>query len=232
MVKTIIGGCTLWARKTINSTIFSEKPAVWFKIWFYIVSRVNHKDNAQFKRGQCHLSYENIILNCGATKAQIDHCIRWLKSCRMLATQKATRGFIITVCNYGLYQDLKNYKSDSTGDSKATQKRHYKQICKNVKNKDTSSKHKKPVGFVPPTIVQVQEYAAKQSSPDFDAKFFVDWYAADEWHHKDGNPVKSWKQTVLSWLRKEKKNKKPELKRGDPDWLPTEEEAIALLQGK
>lgn len=129
--KAVIGGCTLWARKTIDSAIFAKKPDKWFKIWFYIVSRVNHADNPQFKRGQGHLSYESIMLACGATKSQVDHSIRWFKNCQMCATRKATRGFIITVCNYDFYQNLQSYKSDSSGDSKATQKRHYKQECNN-----------------------------------------------------------------------------------------------------
>jgi len=41
----------------------------------------------------------------------------------MLATQKATRGFVVIVCNYDRYQNIDNYKSDSSGDLKATQKR-------------------------------------------------------------------------------------------------------------
>ncbi len=119
----VLGGCTLWARKTIESEVFSKKPAMWFKIWFYIVNRVHYTANGTLRRGQCHLKYDNIMLSCGASKAQVDHCVRWLKNCRMLATQKATRGFVVIVCNYDRYQNIDNYKSDSSGDLKATQKR-------------------------------------------------------------------------------------------------------------
>lgn len=136
----VAGGCTLWARKTIDSDIFSKKPAMWFKIWFYIVNRVHYTANGNLRRGQCHLKYDNIMLSCGASKAQVDHCVRWLKNCRMLATQKATRGFVVTVCKYDRYQNIDNYRSDSSGDLKATQKRQ-----DNKEGKKEDEKKKSPL---------------------------------------------------------------------------------------
>lgn len=131
-------GATIWARQTIESEIFYSKPDKWFKIWFYIIYRVNHKEKKQFKRGTCFTTYKEISQYTKANKNEIDHCIRWLKSATMITTQKATRGFILNVVNYDKYQDLDNYKSDTESDNKsdlkATQKRHYKQECKNEKN--------------------------------------------------------------------------------------------------
>ena len=128
-ISKILGGCTLWARQTIESDIFNTKPAKWFKMWFYLVNRANHIDNNQLKRGQCHLTYETIMLKCNATKSEVDHCMRWLKARRMLGTQKTTRGFIITIYNYERYQNIENYKVTSlqavgakSATGKATQK--------------------------------------------------------------------------------------------------------------
>jgi len=135
-------GATIWARKTIDSDIFYNKPAEWFKIWFYIVNKVNHKDTKHFKRGQGLFKYEWIQEKTKATQSQLDHCIRWLKSAKQIATQKTTRGFIIVVLNYNLYQDLQTYKSDTKsetlGEIKAKQKRNRSDTIynndKNVKN--------------------------------------------------------------------------------------------------
>jgi len=113
----IEGGCTLWARQTIDSDIFLNKPDKWFKIWFYLVNQVNHKDNKQFKRGSAFIKYEWIMEKTKATKNEIDHCLRWLKIGEMVATQKATRGMIVFILNYGIYQDIKNYKSDSKSET-------------------------------------------------------------------------------------------------------------------
>lgn len=105
----IAGGATLWARKTVDSDIF-HKPDKWFKMWFFIVNRANYADNGKYKRGQCHLTYDQIRIATGASKDQIKHGIAYLKGAHMLATQKATRGFIVTVLNYGVYQNIDSYK--------------------------------------------------------------------------------------------------------------------------
>ena len=107
----ILGGCTLWARKTIYSDVFFFKPDKWFKIWFYIVSMANHEDKGKFKRGQCHLTYKQIIEDTKCDKNELQGCIRFLKKCQMLSTRKSTRGFIVTVLNYNTYQTLDNYKN-------------------------------------------------------------------------------------------------------------------------
>ena len=51
----IDGGATLWARQTLESDIFYNKPHVWFKIWFYLINEANHKENKQFNRGSCFM---------------------------------------------------------------------------------------------------------------------------------------------------------------------------------
>ena len=101
---------TFWAKQTLESEIFCKKHAEWFKIWFYIVNKVNHIETKDFKRGQGFFKYEWIVESCDTSKMRIDHCIRWLKVTKQIATQKATRGFVITVLNYDTYQSLQTYK--------------------------------------------------------------------------------------------------------------------------
>jgi len=124
----INGGATLWARQTIDSDIFYNKPDKWFKIWFYLINEVNHKDNKQFKRGSCFMKYDWIMGKTRATKNQVKHCIEFLKKDKMLATQKATRGFIVKVNKYNDYQTLDSYKKPQEKESKrnteGTQKPH------------------------------------------------------------------------------------------------------------
>ena len=136
----INGGATLWARQTIESDIFFNKPDKWFKIWFYLINEVNHKDNKQFKRGSCFMKYEWIMQKTKANKNEIDHCIRWLKSATMIATRKAIRGFTLIILNYNAFQSLENYKSDTKSDSKsdlkAKQKRNESEMKATLLNKN------------------------------------------------------------------------------------------------
>ena len=116
-------GSTIWARQTIESDIFFYKPDKWFKVWFYIVNKVNWKDSKQFERGVSFINYKEIIEATNATKDQIDKFIRWGKKEQMLATRKTTRGMVITVLNYAKYQDAIKTKSDTKSETQAKRRR-------------------------------------------------------------------------------------------------------------
>jgi len=120
---------------TIVSDIFFNKPDKWFKIFFYLVQKANHRPEKQFKRGQTFTSYSQISHYTGASKNTIDHFIRWAKKEGMLATRKTTRGMIVTLLTYDKYQTLDNYKSDTVTSLTAKRKRNGSDtINKNVKN--------------------------------------------------------------------------------------------------
>lgn len=105
----IEGGAVIWARQTIESDIFFYKPAVWFKVWFYIVSRVAHKDSRLFARGEGLITYEEIMAKTKASKAQVHKCIKYLEKENMLGFKRTTRGMVRTVNKYAYFQSLKNY---------------------------------------------------------------------------------------------------------------------------
>ena len=142
----IDGGATLWARQTIDSDIFYNKPDKWFKIWFYLVNKANHKDNKLFKRGTCFLKYEWIMEKTKATYSQIKHCIEYLKHARQIATQKMTRGVLVTIVNYDFYQTIDNYyyaESQTERKTKGKQKENKSHtINKNDKNGKNEIKEK------------------------------------------------------------------------------------------
>ena len=161
----IYGGAILLARQVIDSEIFTDKPDVWFKIWIFILAKANHETKGKFKRGQCFLKYDWIEKATRATRSEVDHCIRWLKSATMLATQKTTRGMIITVIKYDFYQTLDNYyyfKSDTNGDLKATQKRHRSDtINKNDKNDKNDNKREGGEQSSPTPQEEVKDFFLK-----------------------------------------------------------------------
>ena len=123
MKTQIKGGYIHLARQIIESEIFSDKPDKWFKIWLYLISKAKWRDGKQLKQGQCFMKYAWISEATKANKNQIDHCIRWLKLSKQITTQKATRGLIVTICKYGIYQDLNNYKSETETRQDTNEKR-------------------------------------------------------------------------------------------------------------
>lgn len=127
-------GATIWARQTIESDIFFWKPDKWFKIWFFLVNEANYADTKQFKRGECFITYSEIMQATKATKDQVDKFMRWIKNQGMATTRKTTRGMVIKLCKYSQFQDSIKVKSDTPDVSKAKQKRNKSDtIQKNTK---------------------------------------------------------------------------------------------------
>lgn len=115
-------GYIITPRVILKSEIWKTKPAWWLKIWNFILIKVNHKDNKYFKRGTNLFTYEMIHYECNLNldfikSKSISNVIKWLKLRTQITTQKTTRGLIITVCNYELYQNPKNYVNDTENDT-------------------------------------------------------------------------------------------------------------------
>lgn len=71
-------------------------------------------------------------------------------------------------------------------------------------SKDKTSREK----FVPPSQEEVQAYC-DENGYNIDVEFFFRYYTASNWKRRDGTPVKNWKQTVVTWAKKDGENEKP-----------------------
>lgn len=111
--KEVDGGCILLARQTLLSEIWNKPPA-YFKIFFYILAKVNHTNTKSFPRGTGLFNFKQIQIP-GVTRYQIYEFLRWAKtlsstdSPTLITTQKTTRGIIVKVNNYNIYQDWETY---------------------------------------------------------------------------------------------------------------------------
>jgi hypothetical protein len=118
----IKGGATLWARQTINSKIFSDKPAIWFKIWFYLVNKANHKKIKNYERGESFFQQSWICEATKATPDQVKKCLKWLRKSSMIRTKRSTKGTKYEIANYSLFQSLENYYNKKEARVKAREK--------------------------------------------------------------------------------------------------------------
>ena len=74
-------------------------------------------------------------------------------------------------------------------------------------NTNTNTKGKR-ARFVPPTLEEVDAYC-KERGNSVDPKRFFDYFQANDWKDAKGNPVKSWKQKMITWESYDKPTKKP-----------------------
>lgn len=61
--------------------------------------------------------------------------------------------------------------------------------------------------FKPPTLEEVQAYC-KERGNNVDAAKFHAFYSEGHWKDSKGNPVRNWKQKVITWERKDEKPSK------------------------
>ena len=158
--KIIPNGYYIKARNIKESKIAIAPPHI-REIWDWILRESNHKDGyvngRKIARGELIRSFKDIQEDLkwmvGYRKETYKkwHCesaMKWLTREGMITTTKTTRGMLIKVIKYGIYQDPKNYESNNESETKATREQHenshYKQECKNVKNKQEDNIRAKP----------------------------------------------------------------------------------------
>ena len=95
-----------------------DKPPLYFKLWIWLLDRANWKDRGQLKRGQLvttisemqeAMSYYSGYRKITPTKDEIRSAYGFFGKTSMVASTKTTRGMVITINNYELYQNPKNY---------------------------------------------------------------------------------------------------------------------------
>jgi len=115
----IPGGYVIKARCIADSAVAHAPPHV-REIWDYFLRKALFKDGTWLKRGEASTSYaeiQNDLSWCVGwrkerySKSKCESAMKWLKKASMITTRRTTHGLIVTVCNYGKYQDPGNYES-------------------------------------------------------------------------------------------------------------------------
>ena len=126
----IDGGYIIVARKLFKGELM-DKPGLYFKLWLWMLDSANWKDRDKFKRGQFlttikkmreAMSYKVGYRTKTPSIDQIRSAYEHFTKTTMITTMKTTRGMIVTILNYSLYQDPKNYEAHSEPHNEATTK--------------------------------------------------------------------------------------------------------------
>ena len=214
------GGCILLARKIEQSDIWTKKPCWWLKVWEYILLKVNHKPNNMFDRGQNFFSRNEIYQNCylkneGIKPETTDNVLRWLKRTTQITTQKTTRGIIITVLKYSVYQSLSSYKNDTENDTKNDIKTTQTPFSNDTINKNDKNDKKYTNPTTPRKKTKYLEYVLLSVVEYNKLVEAFGKAGADDWIEQlnlyigsHGKKYASHYMTILSWSKKEAKASK------------------------
>ena len=123
------GWIQLW-RKIRESEIWEQEP--WrLKTWLWMILEANHDEIERFgrklKRGQLYVNriedlckvvrWNKWFVYKMPTVEAMKQFWKWLRKKGMVDTKKTTRGTIITILNYGEYQDIKKPYVDTIADT-------------------------------------------------------------------------------------------------------------------
>lgn len=201
----IPGGCFLVSRKLMNSGIM-DKPPEYLKVWIYLLSNASHTDHGNLQRGQGFTSIPKLMdmltYRVGyreekPTKKKVWGIIEWLRNPNegnakvpMIVTTKVTHGFVYTIVNYGLYQDLDNYEGNNEGTAK---ERRRERQGNNI-NKNGNKNDKNDIKYLPDSY----EYRA--------SKYLLDKILLRNPDHKEPN-IQAWAKHIDYMIRLD--NRKP-----------------------
>jgi len=116
---TIHGGYILLARKLLESELM-EKPSHYLKLWVWMLAKANWKDRDKLRRGQFVTTIAEMQEAGGyrvgyrvrrLTRDEVRSAYEAFAKASMITTTKTSRGMIITICNYELYQNADNYEA-------------------------------------------------------------------------------------------------------------------------
>lgn len=113
-------------RRWHQSPTFEEKEYCERAAWVWLLSNAAWKDTVrrtgqggiiEIKRGQLHVSLASLASAWGWSIKRVRGFIKRLEIGHSLDTVKGTTGTVITICNYGKYQD--NMATEGTGEGTA-----------------------------------------------------------------------------------------------------------------
>lgn len=147
------------------------------------------------KRGQLVTGRKALAAQTGLSERQIRTALDHLKSTNELTIESTNKFSLITIVNYGKFQDAQSdidQQNDQQVDQQPTSNR--PQLNKGNNREQGISPRKR---FTPPTVKDVESYCQERGN-NVDAQRLVDFYTASGWM-RGKSPIRDWKACVRTW---------------------------------
>lgn len=214
-----------------NSDLFKDnEPYCERMAWIWLVenaawkdtTRYNHKgEMIEVKRGQIHTSLSALETSFGWSKKKIRGFIDRLEKRHMVGTKRAQSGTLLTICNYGKYQDNKEEQGHGQGTTRGTVRAQLghtqeEEIRKDKKKEDIYTPVKKgkktsfPDGFKPSPTPASKTYRLMDKWTD--KKLEHELEAFENYWRRRGDPMADWNACWSTWVLNNEKYSNPEKK--------------------
>lgn len=210
-------------RTIMTSSVFSNPKLLKFWIWilckaFSVPSKVMvglqevNVEKGQFVFGRFAAANELQMTNSSVYKY-----LKILEKEQMIVVKSNNKFSLVSVVNWCDYQDKKG-QEEQQSNNKVTTKEQQSNTNKELKNIKNSKK--KDIGeFTQPSLQEIKDYTNEKQLV-VEPEFFFNYFTANNWVDSKGNEVKSWKQKMLTWDKRERaKNPKPKVPQTQQDFL-------------
>jgi hypothetical protein len=140
------GGFILFSRRFIE--LLADMPLLDRTLWVWLYCKANHSNQAGLARGELVTTIDEMrdamryrvgYRTIKPSEKELRRALERLYERNTIVPHKTTRGLVITICDYDLYQNKANYEclNERATDvpTKGQEGAHYKQECnKNEKN--------------------------------------------------------------------------------------------------
>ena len=203
-------------RDFLDSAFWLSEPFTKPQAWVDLIGLANYADKTKFykgsfqsiKRGQIITSKQALANRWKWSKHKVHAFLRTLEDAEMVTMEGTTKGTLLTVVNYALYQDV--------GNAKGTQKGQRKERAGNAQGtrRDPQEEYKErkkiPSVYIP-ARADIRSYVEEEGL-NADPDEIFDYYEALGWEI-NGKAIKDWKAVCRRWKQYEKP--KPEMSQED-----------------
>lgn len=190
----------LWKKSKVKSQ---------YEAWLDILMEANHKPtkvslgNELFAcdRGESLNSLPTWAKRWGWSISAVVRFLKLLETDEMVLVKNERKTTRLTVCNYALYQDVRNademqVKRERNA-SEMQVKSNNNDNNENKKEKNTS--YSKEIKFSPPGLTQVTAYFQESRSTEAEANKFYNFYESKGWMVGKAK-MKKWEAAAKNWL--------------------------------
>lgn len=192
-------------RKLFESKMWLDEPFTIGQAWVDLIAMANYANKDHFFRGSVQRVLRGQIVT---SKAALANRWKWsdgkvrrylanLERLEMVHTHSSTNGVVITIENYGVYQDVRR-TNKRTNDEQTTNERRADDERTTTQEESKESKESKR--YIP-SRADVSAYVSEEGlRADPDAIF--DYYESVGWEI-NGKPIKDWRAVCRRWKQYE-----------------------------
>lgn len=210
-------------RKTLENP-YIMKDSDHLAIWCYLLLKATHKSyksifgksKITLKKGQLIIGRKKIADDLGINESKIERVLKCFESEQQIEQQKNTKGRLITILNWGMYQNNEQQFEQQMNNKRTTSEQQmntnnnviieqYNNVINNKDNKKNSERENKGNCVAPThTLSSIIVYGKELGVNEEYCEKFFNHYESIGWVNGNGLEIKNWKLVFNNWVNKDK----------------------------